>query len=87
MEGIVFFLGADAIFVEAQHHAVLLAAWLDAIHTTAIVHGRNRGVGLPAFALAARLKVFAIKFARGPSSIKWIAEGIAPHRANMDDWT
>ena len=87
MQGIVSFLGADAIFDQTQHHAVLLAAWLDAIHTTAIAHGRGRGVGLPVFALAARLKVFAIKFARGPSSIKWIAEGIAPHRASMDDGT
>ena len=65
----------------------MLAAWLDAVRWTVLAHARGYHVEEPVKTLAARLKVFAIKFARGSHSTKWITEGIAPSMASMSQWS
>ena len=87
MQGIETFLGADAQFPDGASTSVLLAAWIDAVHTTVIAHGRGLGQGTPVTHLAARLKVYAAKFAKGRHSTKWITEGISPSNASMQHWT
>ena len=87
MEGIETFLGADAQFVDLERACVLVASWFDAVHTTAIAYSRGRGHGPPVQYLAARLKVYAIKFGKGSKSMKWLTEGICPSKASMAQWT
>ena len=81
------FLGADALFADMQASSILMAAWLDAVHHTVIAYGRHRGRGPPVQFLASRLKLFAIKFAKGPQSTKWLVEAISPSNAHMTQWT
>ena len=87
MQGVESFLGADAHFPDGDSTSVLLAAWMDAVHTTVIAYGRGLGQGTLVTHLAARLKVYAAKFAKGKQSTKWITEGISPSSASMQQWT
>ena len=87
MKDIQSFLGADAIFPEPEWASVVLAAWIDAVHCTAMAYTRGRGHRPTVEHLAARLKTFAVKFAKGAHSTGWLANALCPSNASMQQWT
>ena len=87
MDGIQSFLGGDAIFDELEPSCLLLAAWLDAVHYSVVAHSRSSSSNPPVQDIAARLRVFGSKFAKGANSVGWINSGISPSSASMSSWT
>ena len=87
MSSLESFLGADALFEDTPRGAILLCAWVDAIHHTVIAFGRHQGRGTPSEFLAARLKVFAVKFGRSAFATKTLSEGLSPYSSSMTQWT
>ena len=87
MVGVESFLGADALFSSQNKDAVLLAAWLDAVHSAVMAHSRCQFGGHALQHLAARLRVFPLKFAKNRLATKWLCDHLCPAAASMAQWT
>ena len=87
MKGLLRFLGIDVVFIGPPHLPALVAAWIDAVHWTVIVHARGQHVDEAVHTLAARLKIFLLKMCKGKKSAKILGDLIRPSAAFMSQWT
>ena len=80
-------LGIDAFLEGPAHLPALLAAWIDAVHWTSLIHSRAQHVDSPIHTLAARLKVFLLRMCKGANRAKVLSDSCRLSAASMSQWT